>query len=97
MLMPLFQFPFRFSLMEEILPAMVKKTIDQHVLSNLAYITLMFISFDLWVCPCGMDILVLVINFLSDTWVAMHIIVGLFKVNETTRQSMVVQLQYLLE
>jgi len=70
---------------------------DQHVLSNLAYITIMFVSFDLWMCLCGIDIIVLVINFLSDIWVAMHLIGGLFEVNETIRQSMVVQLQSLLE
>ncbi len=48
-------------------------------------------------CHSGVDTHVLVINFLSDTWVPMHIIVGLFDVNETIGQSMVVQFQYLLE
>jgi hypothetical protein len=57
----------------------------------------MFVSFVLWMCHSGVDTLVLVINFLNDTWVPMHIIMGLFDVNETIGQSMVVQFQYLLE
>lgn len=72
--------------------AMVNKAMDQHVLSNLAYITIMLISFVLWMCCSGVDTLVLVINFLSDTWVPMHIVVGFFDVDETIGQSMVVQL-----
>jgi len=39
----------------------------------------------------GMDTFVLVINFLNGAWVPMHVIVGLFKVNETTKFSKVVQ------
>jgi hypothetical protein len=31
-----------------------------------------------------MDIFVLVINFLNDTWVPMYIIAGLFEVNKMT-------------
>ncbi len=66
--------------------AMVKKTMDQHVLPNLASIVVIFISFDLWMSH-DMDIFSLVIKFLNDTQVPMHITMGLFKVNETTKYS----------
>jgi hypothetical protein len=39
-----------------------------------------------------MDVFVLVINFLHESWVFMHVIVGLFDVNEMIGISMVVQL-----
>jgi hypothetical protein len=45
----------------------------------------------------GVDTFVLVINFSNDNWVPMHVTMQLFEVNETIRQSMVTQLQYLLE
>jgi hypothetical protein len=40
----------------------------------------------------GVDTFDLLINFLNDTWVPMHVNVGLFEVNETIQQYMVVQL-----
>jgi hypothetical protein len=47
--------------------AMVKKTMDQHVVSNLASIAVMSISFDLWMFQNDVDTFILVINFLNDT------------------------------
>ncbi len=76
---------------------MVKKTMDHHVLPNLTLTIAVFVNFTLWMSCSQVDIFVLVINFLSDNWVPMHIIVGLFEVNETIGQSMVVLLQVLLE
>ncbi len=77
--------------------AMVKTTMDQqHVLLNLTII-IVFASFDLWMSRNDMDSLALVINFLNDTWIPMHITMGLFEMNETIKQSMATQLWYLLE
>ncbi len=76
---------------------MVKKTMDHHVLRNLRLAIMVFASFNLWMSSNRVDIFALVINFLSDIWVPMHIIMGLFEVNETTEQSMAVQLQVLLD
>jgi hypothetical protein len=45
----------------------------------------------------GVGIFVMVINFLNETWAPMHITMGLFEMNKTTKQSMVIQLQSLLE
>jgi hypothetical protein len=57
----------RFFLMEEMLLAMVKKTMDNHVLLNLAYAIVVSISFYLWMSHGGVDTFALVINFLNDT------------------------------
>jgi hypothetical protein len=67
---------------EEMLHAMVKKTLDQHVLPNLAFVVVLFISFNLWMFYMGVHTFALLINFLNCTWVPMHIIVGLLEVNE---------------
>jgi hypothetical protein len=48
-----------------VLPAMVKKTMDHHVFPILPLTTMVFTSFDLWMFRGGVDIFVLVINFLS--------------------------------
>ncbi len=53
--------------MEEVLPAIVKNTMDHHVLLNLAFTTMVFSSFDVWMFCGGVDIFTLVINFPSDT------------------------------
>jgi hypothetical protein len=83
---------------EEMLFAMVFLTMDQqHVLLNLTSIVLVFVNFDLWMSCNDMDSFALVINFLNDTWVPMHITMGLFEMNETIKQSMATQLWYLLE
>jgi len=81
--MPPVQSCFRFSIVEEMLHAMVKKTLDQHVLSNLALVVVVFISFDLWMFCMGEHTFAIVFNFLNYTWVPMHIIMGLLEVNET--------------
>jgi hypothetical protein len=51
---------------EEVLPTMVKTTMDRHVLPNFALTTMVSVSFDLWMSCGEVDTFVLVINFLSD-------------------------------
>jgi hypothetical protein len=81
-------FPSRFSFVEEMLRAVVKKTMDHHVLPNLALAIVVFASFNLWMSHGRVNIFALVINlFLSDNWVPMHTTVGLFEVNETKLDS----------
>jgi hypothetical protein len=53
--------------MDELLPAMVKKTFDLHVLPNLAFVTTVFYSFDLWMSKDGVDIFALVIKNLNES------------------------------
>ncbi len=83
--------------MEEVLSAMVKKTLDQNVLPNLKTIITILTNFDLWMSRGGGDTFVLVIIFLNETWVPMHVIMGLFEVHERSKQSMSIQLQSPLE
>jgi hypothetical protein len=83
--------------MEEMLPVMVKKTLDQHVLPNLKTITTILASFNLWMSHGDVDTFALVINFVIEAWVLMHVTIGLFEVHETSRQPMPIQLSSLLE
>jgi len=78
--------------MEEMLPVMLKKTLDQHVLPHLKITTIVLASFDLWMSHGNFDTFALVIIFLNEAWVLMHVIVGLFEVHETSRQPMAIQL-----
>jgi hypothetical protein len=71
--------------------AMVKKTMDLHVSLNLLFVTIVSTRFILWMSQSGMDTFVPIINFLNGAWVPMHVVVGLFKVSETTKFSKVVQ------
>jgi hypothetical protein len=70
---------------------------DQHVLLDLAPKTMVATSFDFKMSHGGVDTLVMVINFLNETWGPIHITMGLFEMNKKTKQSMVIQLQSLLK
>jgi hypothetical protein len=59
-------FPSQSSFVEEVLLTMVKKTIDRHVLPNLASITIVFANFGLWMSYDSVDTFVLVINIMND-------------------------------
>jgi hypothetical protein len=63
--------------------AIVRKNMDQYVMPSLASTTIGLASCDLWMSHDGVDTLILVINFLNDTWVPMHVTMGLFEMNET--------------
>jgi hypothetical protein len=64
-------------------------------LLSFASVAIMSTSFDLWMSYGNVDTFALVINFLIDTWVTMHIIMGMFEV--MIGQTMPAQLQYLLK
>ncbi len=80
------------SFVEGMLLAMVKKTMDQHVMPTIASTIVVFASCDLWMSHDGVDTFILVINFSNDIWVPMHVNMGLFEVNEKIGQSMATQL-----
>jgi hypothetical protein len=52
---------------EEMLPTMAKKTMNQHVLPSLTSNVVMSTNFDLWMFCDNVNTFALVINFLSDT------------------------------
>jgi hypothetical protein len=53
--------------MDEVFSTMVKKTLDLHVLPNLASIAIVITSFDLWMFKGSVNIFALVINFLNES------------------------------
>ncbi len=63
--------------------AMVPKTTNLHMLPILASITIMFKSFDIWMPKGGVNTFTLVINYLNEIWIHVHVIIGLFEVHET--------------
>ncbi len=68
---------------------MVKKTMQLHVLPGLVETSTLSISFDLWMSKGGVDNFALVINYLNESWMPQHVTMGLFKVHETIRLSIV--------
>ncbi len=52
--------------MEEVLPTMVPKFMDIHVLPKLASAIIVSTSFDLWMSKGGIDTFALVINYLFE-------------------------------
>jgi hypothetical protein len=57
------EFSFCFDLVEDVLPRMVQKTMNMHVLPNFKSMATMFINFDLYMSKRGVDTFVLVINY----------------------------------
>ena len=90
-------FPSRKQLVEDALPAMVTKTMDRYVLPSLASSVTASASFDLWMSRGGVDTFALVINFLSDKWIPVHVTVGLFEVSDTSGGAMALQMKALLD
>jgi len=74
---------------------MVQKTLDLNVFPNLASLTIVFYSFDLWMFQGVVEIFALVINFLNESWSLIDVYVGLFEVDETNGKNMVVQFESL--
>jgi hypothetical protein len=59
---------------DDVFPTMVKKTLDFHVLPNLASTTIISTSFDLWMLRGRVDNFALVRNFLNESWTSMHVL-----------------------
>ncbi len=75
-------------LVDDVFLVMAKKTLDLHVLPNLASTTIVSISFDVWMFKGSVDTFALVIKNLNESWTPMHVIVNLFEVHDTTWLSM---------
>ncbi len=76
---------------------MVTKTMNLHMLPNLAFVIIVFCSFDIWMFKGGVNTFALVTICLENNLTPGHIIVGLLEVHETTTSAMALQLQDLLE
>jgi hypothetical protein len=82
---------------EKFIPKMVTKTMNLHMLPNLSFVIIVSCSFDIWMFRGEVNTFALVITCLEGTLTSRHVIVGLFKVHETTSSAMALQLQDLLE
>ncbi len=56
------------------LPTMVKKTLDQHVLPNLKTTTTISTIFYNWMSCGGVDTFVLIIKKLNEAWVLLRLV-----------------------
>jgi hypothetical protein len=60
-------FPSWATFIEKVLPTMVKKTMQLHVLLGLVEATTLLASFDLWMFKGGTNTFALVINYLNES------------------------------
>ena len=70
----------RTSLMWEIIPYMLQKTMECFVLSALANCATIAVAFDLWIPCTGVDTICLVVNFID--WEPRHITIGIFEASD---------------
>jgi hypothetical protein len=82
-------FPSRFNFVEEVLLGMVQKIINLHVFPNFKFVTTMCVSFDFHMFKGSVDTFSLVINYLSDFWTHVDVIIRLFEVHDIIKVSMV--------
>ncbi len=90
-------FPSWVMFVKEVLLAMVKKTMQLHVLPELVKATTLSTSFDLWMFRGSVDTFALVINYLNESWMPQHVTIGLFEVHETIGLFVVGQMCSLFE
>ncbi len=65
------------------IPAMVPKTTNLHMLPIFASTTTMFTSLDLWMSKGGVNTFTLVINYLNEIGILVHVTISLFEIHET--------------
>jgi hypothetical protein len=75
---------------------MINKTMERHALHALIKFILMTTTFDLWMSHERFDTFALVMNYIYNNWELCHITINIFKVHETLRTTMVLQLKDLL-
>ncbi len=81
--------------MGHVLPEMVQKAMDLHVLLHLEFIAIVFANFDLSMSRGDINMFTLVINYWDDGWIPRHATMGLFEMHEATSATMALQLQRL--
>jgi hypothetical protein len=75
-------FPNMRQLYKEIIPNMVSKSIESHVIPTFIEATIITITFDFRMSWEGFDMFVLVVNYISKKWVPYQITIGIFKVHK---------------
>ncbi len=81
-------FPFHHHLVKEIFLHMVSKTMDNHVFPTLTHCITCIASFDLWMLSACYNIFAMVISFINSAWQHVHIIMGLFEIQNTSGDNM---------
>jgi hypothetical protein len=76
-------FPSRQQLGNEVIPSMVNKTMEHHVLPTLANAITVIATFDMWMLRGCFNTFVLVVNYINKKREPCHVIVGIFEVHET--------------
>jgi hypothetical protein len=62
------------------------------VLPALAYYFSITTSFDFWVSKGAYDVFALMINFLSNYWQLIHVIIGLFEATKIIGQTLAINI-----
>jgi len=89
---PYFNFPSRQVLREGLLPRVAKKSKKNFVSPSFASCSTCTMSFDLWMSIGGIDIFVFIVHFLNNKWEPCHVIMGFFKIMETIRYVLALQM-----
>jgi hypothetical protein len=66
--------------MNEILSNNVTKTNEKYVFITSVSCITCIIYFGLWMLGVGYDMLVMVVNFINNSWEPTHLIIGIFEV-----------------
>ncbi len=96
-LCPKIVFPSRKMFSQEVLVDLMEKTKEEYVLTKFKQFYFAIVSFDLWMSKGAHVVFALVIKFLNEKWLSQHIIIGLFKANETTKRALARNLIELLD
>ena len=73
----------RKALVNEHIPAMLKKIMEQYMLPRLSTCATVNITFDLWMSRTGCNTFAMVAHFIDNVWVPCHVILGLFEEKST--------------
>jgi hypothetical protein len=87
----------RKTLTKEVLPYIVKRTLEEFVLTYINATIFVKATFYLWMSKSVVDIFSLVINFSTLDWEPKHATIGLFEVKDITKINLVNQQQALFE
>jgi hypothetical protein len=95
-LCPRVVFPNKKAFVDDVFSTLAEKTMLTYVHLTLVNCISATCTFDLWMSKGAHDVFAIVVNFLSNNFLAKHIITELFEVFDTSDVAMVPRLQQLL-
>lgn len=90
-------FPLKRVFTNNILHALVNRTLTEYVQLTLAKCLITTCNFDLWMSKGGHYIFTIVVNFPSTNWELKHITIGIFEAHDMSGATMVVKLKQILD